>query len=228
MPFRQIDKDIYSALEHMGGATYDRKAKGYEWMVSTSLFNKIIWATTPGDYTRFAREAVLHSKGPLLDIGCGGLSKTYMLYSSTEIKCVLLDRSVEMLKIGRSRLIKMKGYLPDNITLLQADAFQLPFADSSFDTVCSYGTIHLFNNKQDFVDEALRVLKPGGKFSFLSMTNSKMAGKLFMSVLHRFNEFGKIFTPGQTLSLFDERGLAVESYMIGNVLFIKGEKLNHY
>ena len=48
----------------------------------------------------------------------------------------------------------------------QADATQLPFDDASFDAVtCAFGLSHL-EYPQEAVDEAFRVLAPGGRFAF--------------------------------------------------------------
>ena len=47
-----------------------------------------------------------------------------------------------------------------------ADAARLPFDDESFDAVtCAFGLSHL-ENPQEGVDEAFRVLAPGGRFAF--------------------------------------------------------------
>ncbi|WP_123847838.1 class I SAM-dependent methyltransferase [Chitinophaga lutea] len=222
---KTVDRDIYSSLENPKGARYDNKAKYYERVVGTRLFNRLFWGTLPSDYTNFARNAIVDTKGSVLDVGCGGLTQTASLYKTTTNECVLADRSVEMLKIARSRLMDNDGSIPSNIRLLQTDAFHLPFPHNTFDTVCSFGTIHLFDNKQEFVDGLLRVLKSGGKFYFLSMTTEKLIARLFMAQLRPFKEFGQLFSAGQTLSLFDSDRLEVKSYMKGSVIFIYGQKL---
>ncbi|MEA2976124.1 MAG: hypothetical protein QOF19_1644 [Alphaproteobacteria bacterium] len=52
------------------------------------------------------------------------------------------------------------------VTWRQADAQSLPFKDQSFDTVvCQFGVM-FFPNKRAAYREALRVLKPGGRFLF--------------------------------------------------------------
>jgi ubiquinone/menaquinone biosynthesis C-methylase UbiE len=53
-----------------------------------------------------------------------------------------------------------------NLAWRQADALALPFADGSFDAVvCQFGVM-FFPDKRTGFREALRVLKPGGRFMF--------------------------------------------------------------
>lgn len=52
------------------------------------------------------------------------------------------------------------------VDFAQADAAELPFADSSFDAVICQFSVMLFPDKQKAMREAFRVLKPGGWFIF--------------------------------------------------------------
>ncbi|NML38092.1 class I SAM-dependent methyltransferase [Chitinophaga sp. G-6-1-13] len=224
-PFRQITRGIYTCLENTGGASYDFKAGYYERLVSTHWFNRLFWDTSRNDYQEFAAKAILRTAGTVLDIGCGGLAQTAQLYRATSNDCILLDRSLEMLKIARARLSADNGQLPSHIQLLQGNAFQLPFPDNTFDIVCSFGTIHLFDNKREFVDEALRVLKPGGRCYFYSMTNERKISRVFMSSLRLIHEFGEVYSAAQTLSLFHQRPFLLQSHLIGSTIFIEGRKM---
>lgn len=224
-PIRQVTRGIYTCLENPARASYDFKAGYYERLVSTRWFNRFFWDTSRQDYQAFAAEAILRTSGTVLDIGCGGLAQTAQLYRATGNDCILLDRSLEMLKIARARLSAGGRRLPANVQLLQGNAFQLPFPDNTFDTVCSFGTIHLFDNKQAFVDEALRVLKPGGRYYFYSMTGERKISSIFMSSLRLINEFGEVYSVAQTISLFDKPSLQVKSHVIGSTVFIQGRKM---
>ncbi|MBA4368811.1 MAG: hypothetical protein C0403_14385 [Desulfobacterium sp.] len=72
----------------------------------------------------------------MLDLGCGSLAftaKTYIQYS--ERPAILVDQSLKMLRIAKSRLIKINGTVPNNIVFLHADALRLPFYEKSFNTI---------------------------------------------------------------------------------------------
>jgi ubiquinone/menaquinone biosynthesis C-methylase UbiE len=54
----------------------------------------------------------------------------------------------------------------ERITWRQADALRLPFEDGSFDAVCCQFGVMFFPDRVAGYREALRVLKPGGRFLF--------------------------------------------------------------
>lgn len=71
------------------------------------------------------------------------------------------DLNLPMLDLAAARLADS-----ESITWQQADALDLPFADSSFDVVaCQFGAM-FFPDKVDGYREARRVLRPDGAFVF--------------------------------------------------------------
>jgi len=223
---RQIEGNLFSSLYNINDSSYDNKARFYEKLVSSKTYNQIIWGTLPSDYTDFAQKAILNSNGTSLDIGCGGLIQTASIYAASKQNCILLDHSIEMLKIANNRLITLCHKIPENICLLQANAFQLPFDNDSFDNVVSFGMIHCFENKAEFITEALRVLKPAGTFYFTTMTSDRLLSKYYMNLLRKQKEFGEPINSEQILNLFEERGHKIEYFMKGSMIFIRGTKSN--
>lgn len=222
--FKWVESSLFTNLDNIKGAPYDNKAKMYERLVSSKWYNQVIWGTQPSDYTDFAREVVLNAQGLCLDIGCGGLVQTAQVYVEAQQPCILLDNSIEMLKIAKQRLINLVGKVPDNIQLLQANAFQLPFEDNTFDNIFSFGMIHLFDNKLEYIKEALRVLKTGGRFYFSSLTSDRLIGKLYIYLLQTQKEFGQALNSKQTLELFKTLNLNIQHYQKGSMVFINGKK----
>jgi ubiquinone/menaquinone biosynthesis C-methylase UbiE len=91
--------------------------------------------------------------GKLLDIGCG---TGFIIHLARD----LFDEihGVDVTPAMLARIDTSSG----NITLHNAQAEELPFADDTFDMVSSYAFIHHLENYQPVLAEALRVVRPGG------------------------------------------------------------------
>lgn len=101
---------------------------------------------TPADIADWFNEQ--NVAGPILDIGCGN----GVFGRAFNGRWVGLDRSIEQLR-------KAEG--PRTI----GDALALPFGDASFDGVVALYMLYFFEDPSLVVEEALRVLVPGGYFA---------------------------------------------------------------
>ena len=223
-PVRKIEPNIYSCLDNTDRASYDRKARIYEFLVGNLFYNKIMWGTRPADYVHYAREVLATCEGSVVDVGCGGLVQTSKLYASRLQYTVLADISLEMLRIGKHRLLQHKGKLPEHLNFLQADAFRLPFLDGAVDNVVSFGMLHLFDNKQAFIQEFLRILKKGGSFHVSVLTSDRRLSKAYIRMLQRKNEFAAAMSSREIIDLFERHTCRVQYYSIGSMVFISGIK----
>jgi ubiquinone/menaquinone biosynthesis C-methylase UbiE len=96
--------------------------------------------------------AVLKSGMKLLDIGCGTAHIIQELAKCKNSELLGLDLSAAMLKIAKSNTRSLQ-----NISLIRADGFRLPFRDSIVDVV--------INRLAEYSpEEAYRVLKTDGFF----------------------------------------------------------------
>lgn len=71
-----------------------------------------------------------------------------------------------------------------NLHFVEGSAEKLPFENNSFDVVYNIESSHCYGNMQAFVDEVIRVLKPGGIFAWADLRTPKEMGneeKLFLS-----------------------------------------------
>ena len=104
----------------------------------------------------------LESQESLLDIGTGpGIFPTRLRISGHTGRLVGVDFSSGMLEVARAKT--------DQVEWLQANAMELPFADSSFDVVTARHMLYHVPDMNKALQEAKRVLKPNGRF--LAVTN---------------------------------------------------------
>ncbi|MGB4778239.1 demethylmenaquinone methyltransferase [Microbacterium sp.] len=131
---------------------FDEVAAGYDRTNTVlSLGNDRLWrvATT---------RAVAPKPGQrILDLAAGtGASSVALARSGAEI--VAGDFSAGMIAEGRRR----HGDAP-NVTFVEADAMDLPFADDEFDAVTISFGLRNVNDPNQALAEMLRVTAPGGK-----------------------------------------------------------------
>lgn len=104
-----------------------------------------------------------------LDLGCGTCDWTIALAkASGGAKTVGLDFSRNMLDIGQTKIDKLG--LNEQITLVQGNAMQLPFADNTFDFVTIGFALRNMPDYVQVLKEMKRVVKPGGKIVCLELS----------------------------------------------------------
>lgn len=124
--------------------------------------------------------------GPWLDLSCGsGLFTRAMAAAAPGHTVVGLDISRAMLEAAGKRLA---GY--DNVTLVRADAQDLPFRDRSFSGINNAGALHVYDEPDAAFAEVYRVLQPGGVYVGSTYAeSSKLLGKFTARVsgIRRFD-----------------------------------------
>jgi len=95
-----------------------------------------------------------------LDVGCGAGHTAFAL-AGVAARVVALDLTQAMLDETRAGASQRE--LP-HLEAREGDAEDLPFDDESFDVVTSRLAAHHFPHAARFVEEAYRVLRPGGRF----------------------------------------------------------------
>ena len=122
----------------------------------------------------------------LLDVGCGTGHFSFWFHD-LGFKVVGMDISTEMLKVARSKIKNEK------IRFIQADAYDLPFPDNSFDLVVFITTLEFLSQPERALCEAFRVSRSKiflgvlGRWSFLAFKRRLRA--LFKESTYRRAKF---------------------------------------
>ena len=120
----------------------------------------------------------------LLDVagGTGDISFRFLKRAS-HAHATVLDLTNEMLKEGKMRA--EAAQLGGSLEWVVGDAVALPFADNSFDVYTISFGIRNVTRPQDALNEAFRVLKPGGRLMVLEF--SQIPNDLLQWIYDRYS-----------------------------------------
>ena len=120
----------------------------------------------------------------LLDVagGTGDISFRFLKRAS-HAHATVLDLTNEMLKEGKMRA--EAAQLGGSLKWVVGDAVALPFADNSFDVYTISFGIRNVTRPQDALNEAFRVLKPGGRLMVLEF--SQIPNDLLQWIYDRYS-----------------------------------------
>ncbi|MDD5092147.1 MAG: methyltransferase domain-containing protein [Candidatus Wallbacteria bacterium] len=138
----------------------------------------------------------------VLDIGCGGGMDLFLLRKNNpDAACFGLDLSMALLEQGRAA-----GCCGErDINFLRGNARNLPFRDSSFDTMLAHAVLHLSPARHEVLASAFRVLKSPGSIVICDPVISGCAPEFFRS---EYLDSDGVFVYGGLSSLDDYRELA--------------------
>jgi demethylmenaquinone methyltransferase/2-methoxy-6-polyprenyl-1,4-benzoquinol methylase len=122
----------------------------------------------------------------LLDVagGTGDISFRF-LKRAPDSHATVFDMTQSMLDEGRKRA--EAAQLADRLDWVCGDAMDLPFADNSFDVYTISFGIRNVTRIQDAINEAYRVLKPGGRFMVLEFSQIPNPGLQWLYDRYSFN-----------------------------------------
>ena len=118
------------------------------------------------------------------------------LVVGVDVSETMLQRGAEDLRLSGLR----------NLSLMRASATELPFVDSSFDAVCCFAALHLFDDPLAALDEMTRVLTPGGRIALMTSVQRQLAPRgPFRPLTERLSGM-RVFTAEEIVEALQFRG----------------------
>jgi SAM-dependent methyltransferase len=130
-----------------------------KWFLSTGTWFRYVLAQAVADLDRLAAGTLPQPPHRLMDVGCGQGAAFSLLqahFQPSEILAVDVDARL----LGRARSAAAASNMP--VTVLQANAAQLPLPDAHVDVVFCHQLIHHVAQQEAVLRELHRVLAPGG------------------------------------------------------------------
>ena len=129
--------------------------------------------------------------GDMLEIGGG--TGANLPYYPPDVDITLIEPDRHMVKRLRRSVERHRR----KADIVQQVGESLPFADASFDTIVTTLVLCMVRDPDAVVQEARRVLKPGGAFLFYEhVVSTRQVGRWWQ---HKLNPFWKCLTTGCNL-----------------------------
>ena len=156
MAIKQVDNSIYEELGDRWYTAYD------DPIALLRAENKV---KTPWIVERIRKNNL--SGSSVLDVGCGAGFLSNEL-ARQQFKVTGVDLSPDSLRVAR------KFDETHTVDYQVADAYQLPFADETFEVVTALDFLEHVDDPALVIKEFSRVLKPGGLFFFHTFNRSPL------------------------------------------------------
>lgn len=169
-----MGEKTFKDLEHQG------------WLAKASAYRDIFGRITEQAITPILDTFDDLSRKRFLDVGCG----------TGELTAAAASRgaAAQGLDFAATMVEKASQKYP-HIRFTEADAEQLPYPDASFDgVVCSFGLLHMANPDRA-LQEARRVLKAGGRYTFTVWCGPDQGSDFFKLVMDAIREHGTLDVP---------------------------------
>lgn len=114
-----------------------------------------------------------------------GTGFTAVALASKVRKVVAFDKTEEMLAQGK-KLAEEKN--AENVEFVLGDVEELPYGDCSFDIATTRRAAHHFQDKEKFLSEVFRILKPGGILGISDMVSPEGDSNDEFNTLERYRD----------------------------------------
>ncbi|MCP4722330.1 MAG: class I SAM-dependent methyltransferase [Desulfobacteraceae bacterium] len=166
-----------------------------------------------------AKVADQHALGRVLELGCGNGTYSELIAPNAD-HVLATDFSDEMVCVAQKKLKTIS-----NVRVEKQNCLKTSYEDNSFDTVIMVNLLHIISDPRCALEEAGRVLKPGGKIIILSFTTAGMSLWHKMAMIYRYlRTYGKPPEEGRHLDTKSVRDLLLRSGFAVEETTIIGER----
>lgn len=191
------------------------------------LLTGIVGGSSTADARRIARLLLGLTPGDgVLDVACGPGNFTRDfgavvgeggLAVGVDASATMLDRAVRDTPADRHPAV----------AYVRGDAVRLPFRDASFDAVCCFAALHLFEDPWEALDHMVRVLTPGGRLALLTSCRLRWTPGVVGSLAGRPSGI-RVFGQDEVTGALADRGLESIHQRVGGVAqFVGARKPPH-
>lgn len=150
--------------------------------------------------------AALASGDRVLDLACGtGELERRIVGTVSDLEIVGVDLAPSMIDRARN---KLEGQ--PRVTFEQADVHDLPFEGDAFDVAICANTFHYFTHPAQMLQEARRVLRPGGRLVVLDWCRDFWTCRVMDAVLQVLDPaYQHCYTLDELSGLLEDAGVAI-------------------
>jgi len=141
----------------------------------------------------------------ILDVGCGTGTMLRKMADSCSINGYGIDMQENMIREAKLKCPEM------NIQISRCE--ETPFEDNTFDAVITCLAYHHFSDREGFMKESARILKPGGSLYIADPHFPLVIRKLMNAVFSLFRVAGAFYTPKEIFEDFAAYGFEPDGYV---------------
>ena len=194
------------------------------WRPALGRAAKGLFGPGMADEHRIARLLLGLSPGDgVLDVACGtgNFSREFGRTVGDEGLVVGIDVSQTML--ARAVEDTRAAGLEDVVAHVRGNAQELPFVDKSFDAVCCFAALHLFQDPMRALDRMTEVLTPGGRIALFTSVRGRSAPLRTIESIAGAGSGARLFERREVVDALKERGFVeVRQRIAGITQFVGG------
>ena len=161
----------------------------------------------------------------VLDVACGTGNFTRGFARTVGPEGIVVGIDVSETMLARAVSDTEAAGLLDRTAFVRGDAVELPFVESSFDAVCCFAALHLFDDPMRALDRMTEVLTPGGRLAlFTSAQGRTPLVRPWASLAGRRSGM-RLFELDEVVSALEARGYGEVQQRVAGVTQFVGARL---